>query len=106
METIAVVKYNGKQYLAKKGDHLVVDRISAKKIGDKIQIKDVLLASSGKTTKVGTPVVKGAVVEAKVLSHPRGSKGVAFRYRAKKRERTKRGFRADLTELEVTNVKA
>ncbi|MFO0702561.1 MAG: 50S ribosomal protein L21 [Candidatus Andersenbacteria bacterium] len=105
MATFAIVKVNGKQYLAQEGEVMVVDRMDAE-AGKTVQIKDILLTSDGKTTKVGTPHVAGAVVEVTVAAHPRGAKGLAFRYRPKKRERRARGFRADLTELKVTKVKA
>ena len=105
MSTFAIVKINGKQFLAQAGKRLVVDRL-AKKEGASLSFSDVLLVSDGKHIQVGTPNVKGASVEAKVLSHPRGTKGLAFRYRPKKRERRSRGFRADLTELSVTAIKA
>jgi len=105
METLAIVRINGKQYLAKKGERLVVDRIADKKEGSSLKISDVLMTVSDKETNVGTPAVKGASVETKVLGHPRGPKGLAFNYRAKKRRRSVRGFRADYTELEVVDIK-
>jgi len=105
MATFAIVKINGKQYQAEEGGRIYVDRMQDE-AGKTVQIKDVLLTSDGKATKVGTPVVAGAVVEVEVVAHPRGAKGIAFRYRRKKRERRMRGFRADLTELKVTKVKA
>lgn len=105
MSTFAIVQVNGKQYLAEEGGTMVVDRMDAE-AGKKVSIKEVLLTTDGKATKVGAPHVAGAVVEVEVVAHPRGAKGLAFRYRPKKRERRARGFRADLTELKVTKVKA
>lgn len=105
MAAFAIVKINGKQYLAEDGGTIYVDRMDAE-AGKSVSIKDILLTTDGKATKVGTPHVAGAVVEVTVVAHPRGAKGLAFRYRPKKRERRIRGFRADLTELKVTKVKA
>jgi large subunit ribosomal protein L21 len=105
MDTIAIVQINGKQYLAKKGERLVVDRIADKKEGSSLKVSDVLLTATGSKTSVGTPTVKGASVDTKVIGHPRGPKGLAFNYKAKKRRRTVRGFRADYTELEVVDIK-
>lgn len=104
MDSFAIVTINGKQYLAHKGATLVVDHMDAKEGATK-NITDVLLTHDGKKTSVGTPNVSGASVGVKVISHPRGPKGQAFRYARKKRVRRLKGYRAALTELEVTAVK-
>ena len=104
MTAFAIVKINGKQYLARAGERLFVDRMTAKE-GSVIKLPDVLLTADGKEIKIGTPTLKGVTIEARVVSHPRGPKGIAFRYARKKRVRKARGFRADLTELDVQSVK-
>jgi len=38
MESMAIVVINGKQYLAQKGQQIIVDRIAGKKIGEQIKI--------------------------------------------------------------------
>ncbi len=103
METFAIVSVKGKQYLAEKGEHLFIDRYAAKE-GAAVTFKDVLLSASGSKIEIGTPFVKNATVEVKVIAHVRGPKGHSFRYRPKKRVRRLRGYRADLTELEVTKI--
>lgn len=103
MDTFAIVSVKGKQYLAEKGEHMFVDRMTAKE-GSAVTLKDVLLSSSGSKVVIGTPTVKNASVEAKVVAHVRGPKGHAFRFRPKKRVRRLRGYRADLTELEVVKI--
>lgn len=103
MEKFAIVKIQGKQYLARKGEHIVVDRLPDAK-GKTIKLAEVLLKSDGKKTEVGTPRVKGASIGAKVIAHTRGPKGLAFRYHSKKRVRKTKGFRAEQTEIEVTTV--
>ena len=105
MPTFVIVKVNGKQYLAEEGGRIYVDRMP-NEAGKSVNLKEILLTVDGKKTKVGTPNVVGAVVEVAVVAHPRGAKGLAFRYQPKKRERRVRGFRADLTELKVIKVKA
>jgi large subunit ribosomal protein L21 len=104
MTAFAIVKINGKQYLARAGEKLYVDRMTARE-GSVITLPDVLLAADGKEIKIGTPILKDVKIEARVVAHPRGTKGVAFRYARKKRVRKARGFRADLTALEVQSVK-
>lgn len=99
----AIVRVNGKQYLATKGGRLVVDRMAGKE-GATVSLSEVLMTSDGKTAQVGTPTLKGETVSAKIVAHPRGPKGQAFRYARKKRVRRLKGYRAAQTELEVTSL--
>ena len=100
----AIIETGGKQYRVAKGDTIVVDQLSAEE-GAKITIDRVLLVA-GKDVKVGTPVVEGAKVTAKVVDHHKGNKVIAFKYRPRQRYRRKRGFRHSHTTLEITAIKA
>ncbi len=102
-EKFVIAQIKGKQYLAQEGSHLIIDRIP-KEAGQTVIFKDVLLSRDKKEIKVGTPLVAGASIEAEIVANRRGPKGVAFRYRSKKRIRVSRGFRADLTELYVKKI--
>lgn len=104
LEKFVIADIKGKQYLAYPDGRLVIDRI-ATKIGQKVTFKNIVLSHSTHKTKIGQPLINGAYIEAKVVDHPRGPKGIAFRYRNKKRVRVSRGFRADLSELLVTKIK-
>ncbi len=104
-DKFAILDINGKQHIAVEGESITVSRIEGKQ-DKKLTFKEVLLTSTAKGINVGSPHVNGAQVEAKIVDHSRGPKGVAFRYRNKARIRVSRGFRADLTTLEVTSIKA
>ncbi|MFH0831008.1 MAG: 50S ribosomal protein L21 [Parcubacteria group bacterium] len=103
MDRIAIVKIGGKQYLARKGGRIMVDRMAGKE-GSTLTLSEVLLVTNGKETEVGTPTLKGIKITARIVGHPRGPKGWAFRYARKKRVRRLKGYRAALTELEVINL--
>ena len=100
----AVVEQGGKQYRVSEGDTLEVDRLEAE-TGSEIELGRVLLIGGDKV-KVGTPAVKGAKVTAKVIAHPLGEKVETFKYRPRKRYRKLGGFRASLTQIEITGIKA
>ena len=53
---------------------------------------------------MGTPIVAGAKVDATVVSHIKGPKVVIFKYRPKKRIRTKTGHRQQYTRLLVKSI--
>jgi large subunit ribosomal protein L21 len=99
----AIVKISGKQYRVAKGQRVTVDRLQ-NPVGEEVTFDQVLLLADGERTDIGTPVVSGAAVTAKVVAATRGPKIVVFKYKAKKRYRRTRGARADQSLLEVTSV--
>jgi len=98
----AVIKTGGKQYRIQEGDKIEVDRINAE-VDSEIKF-DALLVGEGDSVKIGAPLVDGASVTVKVVSHPRGEKGVAFKFKRRKGFHKTKGFRASLTEIQVTSI--
>jgi large subunit ribosomal protein L21 len=101
---LAVIKTGGKQYIVKPGDKIKVEKLD-KKEGEKFSFSDVLLLEKNKKLEVGSPIVKGAEVEAKILSHGKGDKVIVFKYKSKKRYSRKIGHRQPFTEIEITEIK-
>ena len=101
---IAIIKTGGKQYIVKPGDKLKIEKID-KKEGEELFFLDVLLVEKSRKIDNGTPFVKDAVVEAKVLSHGKGDKIIVFKYKPKKRESRKIGHRQPYTEIEILSIK-
>jgi len=99
----AVIETGGKQYRVSVGDRIAVERLPAEAGGD-ITIDRVLLLGGDGSTRVGTPVVAGAAVTARVDEHYRGEKIVVFKYKAKKGYRRRIGHRQSLTRLTITNI--
>ncbi len=101
---LAVIKTGGKQYLVQPGDKIKVEKLD-KKEGEKFSFSDVLLLEKNKKLEIGSPVVKNAEVEAKILSHGKGEKLIIFKYKAKKRYKRKIGHRQPFTEIEIIGIK-
>jgi len=101
---IAIIKTGGKQYLVQPGDKIKVEKLD-KKEGEEFSFLDVLLIEKGKKVEIGTPLLKDATVEAKVLSHGKGDKVIVYKYKSKKRESRKIGHRQPYTEVEITGIK-
>jgi large subunit ribosomal protein L21 len=99
----AIVEDGGKQYRAVIGESIDVDRYPLE-VGEEIDMDRVLLISDGENVKVGTPFVKGAKIQATVLSHVKGPKVVVFRYKAKERIRTKTGHRQQYTRVRIDAI--
>ncbi|MBM3126901.1 MAG: 50S ribosomal protein L21 [Chloroflexi bacterium] len=96
----AIVESGGKQYRAVEGSIVEVDRL-AREIGKKVDLEHVLFMGDGDEVHVGAPLVSGVKVTATVLEHVRGPKVLSFRYRPKKRIRTKSGHRQEYTRLMI-----
>lgn len=101
--TYAVIESGGKQYRVQKGATIQVERLDAEP-GKDLTLDRVVLFADGKTVKVGSPVVKGATVQAKVVGHSRGKKLIVMKYRAKSRYRRKTGHRQHFTTIKIEDI--
>lgn len=99
----AVIETGGKQYKVKEGDRIKVEKLLAEE-GGSYTFDKILLFDDGKNTKVGTPYLGNARVEARVLGQKRHKKVIVFRYHQKTRYKKKKGHRQEFTELEVTKI--
>ena len=101
----AVIKAQGKQYKVSQGDELTIDRLAGD-AGATIALGEVLMLVDGSNTKLGTPVVGGAKVQAEIVSHSRGDKIKVFKKRRRKNFHRTRGHRQDLTTVKITAITA
>jgi large subunit ribosomal protein L21 len=99
----AVINAGGKQYIAREGETLEVDRLP-KKIGDAVQWKDVLLLVDDSKVSVGDPFVNGASVKGKVVDQIKGPKILVFKYIPKERYRKRRGHRQRYTRILIDKI--
>ncbi|MFZ5845182.1 MAG: 50S ribosomal protein L21 [Patescibacteria group bacterium] len=98
----AIVAIGGKQYKVSPGETVAVEKIAAK-VGDKIVFDKVLLLSAG-NVRVGRPFLPGIKVTALVLSQEKGEKIQVARFKSKVRYRRLRGFRPQITKLEILAI--
>lgn len=99
----AVVETGGKQYKVAVGDKVKVEKLAVE-AGDAVSLDRVLMIADGENVSVGTPVLEGRAVEAKVLSHGRGEKIRVFKMKRRKGYRRNQGHRQSFTELEITSI--
>lgn len=101
----AVVKTGGKQYRVAAGDKIKVEQIAAD-VGQEIVLEQVVAVFDGDTVKLGTPLVAGASVKAKVLAHGKHDKVRIFKMRRRKHYQKRQGHRQLFTELEIGAITA
>ena len=99
----AVVESGGKQYVAREGETIEVDRLPLE-IGKPIEFKDVLLVVDDGAIQVGDPLVKGASVKGEVLDQIKAKKVIVFKYIPKERYRRKQGHRQRYTRVRIGEI--
>lgn len=100
---LAVICTGGKQYLVSPGQKIKIETLDAKD-GKEFIFGEVLLLEKNKKLEIGTPFVKDAQVTGKILSQGKGKKVIAFKYKAKKRYKVKKGHRQPFTEVEIKAI--
>ena len=100
----AIIVTGGKQYKVSEGDVVFIEKLDAQE-GDTVKF-DQVLAIGGENTVIGTPVVEGASVEAKVVAQGKAKKVIVFKYKPKKGEKTKKGHRQAYTKVQIEKINA
>ncbi len=101
----AVIVTGGKQYRLSEGDSVRVEKLGGA-AGDKVVFDQVLMIGDGAGSKIGTPVVKKASVEAEIMAQARARKIIIFKMKHRKQLRRVHGHRQPYTELRITKINA
>ena len=99
----AIIVTGGKQYTVSEGDVLYIEKLNAEEEAV-VKFDEVLAILDGENSKIGAPVVEGAVVEAKVVKTGKGKKLHIIKYKAKKGEKKHIGHRQPYTKVEITKI--
>ena len=100
---LAIFKTGGKQYSVKAGQILKVEKLEGKE-GDSISFNDILAVSDNSDHTIGSPLVKGATIEAKILEQIRDKKIIVFKKRQRQNYRHTQGHRQYLTVLKIESI--
>lgn len=100
----AIIETGGKQLKVEQGQEIWVEKLNAEE-GSTFTFDQVLMVG-GDSVKVGSPVVEGATVTAKVEKHGRGKKITVFKYKPKKNYKRKQGHRQPYTKLVIEAINA
>ena len=98
----AVIKTGGKQYRVTPGLKLKVEKLTGE-VGSDVTLDQVLVMADGENVTIGAPLIAGASVTAKVLSHGRGDKVMIFKFRRRKHYRKTQGHRQSYTEIQIAD---
>ncbi len=101
----AIVEIAGHQYKVRKDQQIYVNRMPQAE-GESISLDRVMLVDNDGNVKVGAPVISGATVDAKVVSHLKADKVIVFKKKRRKGYQKSNGHRQYISLLEITNINA
>ena len=99
----AIVDIAGQQFKVEQGQEIFVHRLSEDE-GSSVKFDQVLLIDEDGKVNVGTPVVKGANVDVKVLEHVRADKVKVFKKKRRKGYQKESGHRQDLSKVLIEKI--
>lgn len=99
----AIVEIAGQQFKVEKKQEIFVHRLEAEE-GSKVEFSDVLLIDNDGKVDIGTPMIKGAVISAKVLEHMKGDKVLVFKKKRRKGYQKLNGHRQYLSRIIINDI--
>lgn len=101
----AVIETGGKQYRVEVGDQVYLEKLQYEQ-GAEVTFDRVLAIGGPKGLKLGTPIIKGAQVTAKVIKNGKAKKITVMTYRPKKDSKRKLGHRQPYTLVQIESIRA
>jgi large subunit ribosomal protein L21 len=99
----AVIKTGGKQFRVAANDEITIAKLVGEP-GDTVAFGDVLMLTDGDKSTVGAPFLGDITVAGEIVKQARGEKVIAFKKRRRQNSKRKRGFRAELTIVRITDI--
>ena len=102
--SFAVIQTGGKQYKVKASDILKVEKIKNSKPESKIEFNEILAYGDDKNLEVGSPLVKGAKVEAELVKNSKNRTILIFKKRRRQNSRRKNGHRQQYSLIKIKKI--
>ncbi|HEV7258014.1 MAG TPA: 50S ribosomal protein L21 [Bosea sp. (in: a-proteobacteria)] len=99
----AVIKTGGKQFRVAANDKITIAKLEGNP-GDTVAFGNVLLLTDGDKTTLDAKALSEITVAAEIVEQARGEKVIAFKKRRRQNSKRKRGFRAELTVVRITDI--
>ena len=102
--SFAVIQTGGKQYKVKASDILKVEKIKDSKPESKIEFNEILAYGDDKNLEIGSPLVKGAKVEAELVKNSKNRTILIFKKRRRQNSRRKNGHRQQYSLIKIKKI--
>lgn len=99
----AIVDIAGQQFKVEKDSKIYVHRL-AQEEGAAVEFEKVMLVDNEGNVQVGAPLIEGAKVTAKVLSHVKGDKVIVFKKKRRKGYKKKNGHRQQFSQIQIEDI--
>ena len=99
----AVMETGGKQYRVAAGDIVQVEK-HAGQVGDKVEIRSLLLLQDDQGITLDPEQIKNAKVVGEILQQGRDRKVVVFKKKRRKNYRRTQGHRQSFTRLKILEI--
>lgn len=99
----AVIKTGGKQFRVAANDKITIAKLEGNP-GDTVAFGSVLMLTDGEKTTLDAKALSEITVAAEIVEQARGEKVIAFKKRRRQNSKRKRGFRAELTVVRITDI--
>ena len=104
--SFAIIQTGGKQYKVKASEIIKIEQLKTLKTQNKIEFNEVLAYGDEKTMEIGSPLVKGAKVEAELIKNGKNKTVLIFKKRRRKNSRKKNGHRQLHSKIQITKILA
>ena len=101
--TFAVINTGGKQYKVTTNDKLRIEKLSNEE-GKSILFDKVLLINDNQNMELGSPLIEGAKVEAKIVKQTKNKTVLIFKKRRRHNSRRKNGHRQKMSVVQITKI--
>jgi len=102
--SFAIIQTGGKQYKVKASEILKIEQLENLKPESKIEFNEILAYGDDKNIEVGSPLVKGAKVEAELLKNSKNKTILIFKKRRRKNSRRKNGHRQLFSLIKIKKI--
>ena len=102
--SFAIIQTGGKQYKVKASEILKVEQLENLKPQSKIEFNEILAYGDDKNIEIGSPLIKGAKVEAELLKNGKNRTVLIFKKRRRKNSRRKNGHRQLFSLVKIKKI--
>ena len=102
--SFAVIKTGGKQYKVQASDILKIEKLKDSKSESKIEFNEILAYGNDKNIEIGSPIIKGAKVEAELIKNSKNRTILIFKKRRRQNSRRKNGHRQQYSMIRINKI--
>ena len=101
--SFAIFKTGGKQYKVQASEILKVEKLKLSK-DNKVEFNEILAYGDKKNVELGSPLIKGAKIEAELIKNSKERTVLVFKKRRRKNSRRKNGHRQQFSLIRINKI--